>query len=189
MAKEIVSDFDNFVNRQKEIVEAEKINEIDWEKVKEQWISRIDDLYNKFENYLSKWINENSVYIEYEQIPMFEEKLGSYTVKQLSITIGKHKILFKPIGTLLIGAYGRIDIEGPFGSARIVLVDAKAKSFSDLLNIRVIINGAPEENELPKKQTKEPMLEWKIVGKPPSNYLSVLDKESFITLIMEVTNG
>jgi hypothetical protein len=42
------------------------------------------------------------------------------------LKIGRQEIVMTPIGTLLIGAKGRVDVVGPAGRARLVLVNSQA---------------------------------------------------------------
>ena len=67
----------------------------------------------------------------FKDITINEELLGAYTVRMLTLNVGHEKIDFKPIGTMLIGSPGRIDVTCGVRRARIVLTGEKARSPQD----------------------------------------------------------
>ena len=112
-----------------------------------------------------------------------EEYIGIYDVASLEIQIGAIKVRFDPIGTLVFGAKGRVDIHGPHGTVKFVLVPKTASSPM----IRVIIQEAPVE----VKDELEPVEEWawKRRTPPPNIKYIELEEESFLSAIMEVANA
>jgi len=47
-----------------------------------------------------------------------EEDLGRYDVESLELVLASRKLTFEPIETMLIGAFGRIEVSGPTGKLR-----------------------------------------------------------------------
>jgi hypothetical protein len=41
-----------------------------------------------------------------------EDHIGTYTIPTLELTIGGERVEFRPKGTLVVGAAGRVDIRG-----------------------------------------------------------------------------
>ncbi len=92
----------------------------------------------------------------------------------------------KPIGTLLIGTRGRVDVIGPSGQTRFLLVNKDASR----PNIRItgVVRGQqivprPEEPQMPVTWT------WKIATSPPRIEYIELTQESLFRALMEVSNG
>ena len=87
-----------------------------------KWRGSIDLLINK----ISSWITYgDKVGIETEMLTINEDRTGTYNVNQFTIKplIGK-QIMFKPRGTFIIGAKGRIDIYIPnYGKDLMLLLD------------------------------------------------------------------
>jgi hypothetical protein len=91
-----------------------------------------------------------------------------------------------PIGTLLIGAKGRVDVVGPAGRARLVLVNSIASG--PTIRVTVSIGGKPEPPTA-EVEPKEITWEWKIATSPPAIRYIELTQESLFRALMEVANG
>jgi hypothetical protein len=90
----------------------------------------------------------------------------------------------EPIGTNLIAAQGRVDLIGPYGAVKFVLVNAA----SDRPRIRV----SQKDDQAPNPPTAtqhEQTLVWKIATQAPSIRYLPLAAESFYDAIMQVTQG
>lgn len=118
-------DFDEFVKRQQDGTSVAAV-EIDWKKERDQWLAHLGRLYSKIESFLAKYVSSGQIRYEYRSIDLNEENIGSYTAKQMVLRIGRQEVDLVPIGTLLIGSKGRVDVRGPAGTAQILLVDRKA---------------------------------------------------------------
>jgi hypothetical protein len=116
-----------------------------------------------------------------------EENIGIYRARSLVIKIGRQEVDFKPVGTLLIGMKGRVDIYGPAGVARLVLVNSKADGPRSLVHVSVGIGHAPPVP--PPTPPEEITWEWKIVARPPQMRFITLTPDSVFDVIMEVANG
>ena len=185
MNKTTSKEFDDFVKRQKPLSAAER--PVDWDQEREDWISYLDSLYKKIETFLRKYKDEGSIRIEYKQIELNEENIGVYLANEMIIHIGRQEIPLTPIGTLLIGAKGRVDVEGSYGKAALMLVDKDALGPRPLVRVKIIDPQKPPEPE--KETTKNIEWVWKIVTSPPVIRFIDLNAESFFQLIMEVSNA
>src|ERR1022692_3730467 len=114
------TEFDKFIKRQKLQVVEEA--EVDWDAQRNQWLKDIQELYALVEWFLKKYISSGDIELRYENLEVSEEKIGSYVVQRLVLKIGPHEVIFKPIGAIVIGAKGRIDLIGPKGTIKFVLV-------------------------------------------------------------------
>ena len=102
------------------------------------------------------------------------------------LKIGGQEIVLTPVGTLLIGSKGRVDVIGPAGRTRLILVDREASA--PTIKVSVHIGGKPQA------AAKEPLHKkinwaWKIVTTPPAVRFLELTQESFFRALMEIANG
>lgn len=158
-------------------------NQIDWDSRKEEWLKHVDEFYKLITEWLKEYIVQNKVQIRYNPITLEEDNIGFYNVKQLYLKIANQTVVFTPIGTILIGSRGRIDMEGRGGRIRFVLVDEK-----------VIERNVKSHKSLPeqKKSTEHDQqtfkLKWKIAPIPPSNKLEELTENKFFDALIAVIN-
>ena len=174
--------FDDFVNQQQEI--AKKEPPIDWTQRRDDWKKHLDEFYQLAEGFLQKYIDQDKVHVTWSTKQLDEEHIGSYDVKSLEIQIGTIKVRFDPIGTLVLGVKGRVDMHGPHGTVKFVLVPKTDSSPT----IRVII----QEESSKAKDEPEPVVEewtWKILTRSPNIKYIELEEESFLSAIMEIANA
>lgn len=93
----------------------------EWEGRKEKWLGHIDELYEEVKGWLESLEKETILSFIDSEITLDEPPLGQYNVKVLTIVIGGQRISFVPKGTLIVGAQGRIDIQGHKGMRTIIL--------------------------------------------------------------------
>ena len=158
---------------------------IDWDKQRNDWLKYLSDFYVLVENSLKPYINQQQVSISFEPKQMFEEEIGSYEVKSARIKIGHSEAKLDPIGTLLVGAKGRVDLVGPQGTARFVLVDAD--SAGPKITIRSVMEGQELPPEPPPKKVENWV--WRRTTMPPRITYLPLTEESFQDSLVEVMNG
>jgi hypothetical protein len=159
---------------------------IDWAKERDEWLQYLDELYRTTESFLKKYIESGEIKCEYREIQLNEEDIGSYTARQMIIRIGRQEVVLKPVGTLLIGSKGRVDVVGPAGRTRFLLVDSESSGPN--IRISVYIPGRPPPlvPEPPKREIK---WAWKIATSPPTVRYIDLTKESLFQALLEVVNG
>ncbi|MBN4082500.1 hypothetical protein JYT13_01690 [Mariprofundus ferrooxydans] len=135
--------------------------------------------------FLKSHIESGKLTLTTRSICLREEYIGSYDVDALDIILGDTKITLTPIGTNLIGAKGRVDMKGPRGTVKFVLVPKDSSSPS--ISIQVRIQG----KDMPTKEETKPIADWgwKISTPPPRISYIELEEESFQTALMEVVNG
>jgi hypothetical protein len=185
--------FKDFVQRHQRPALAE--NAVDWGKEREQWLTYLKQLYDCVDEYLKEYVAPGQVRVERSPMELNEENIGTYTATRLKIVIGDEDITLTPIGTLLIGAKGRVDVEGSAGTSRLVLIDKNATDASSMFRVKVtaiplrrgLRSSVPMEPTPPGPRKIE--WTWKIVSRPPVMQFIELNKESFFQMLMEVSNG
>jgi len=179
------TDFDKFVARQQQA--AAEVADTDWDKERDEWLDHLNTLHTKIRSFLRKYVDSGQVKVETVQVILNEENIGLYEAPQMVLRIGGQHVVLKPVGTLFVGAKGRVDVEGPAGRAAILLVNKRAQSPASLVHVAVGTGGA-----LPPAPAMSPEKiewEWKIVTRPPERRFIEITQESFFQLVMEVANG
>jgi len=180
--------FDDFVRRQTEAVKLSDETPIDWQARKADWLQHLDNLYSQVNQYLKSYVDAGDIVIGYRTTDLDEKYIGPYSAKEMIITIGSKIIKLEPIGTFLLGSRGRVDVVGPLARARLILLDAEIKSLSELIHVSVSVDGKPLSPPPPKPRSDVKWV-WKIVMRPPRREVVELNKESFLDLLMEISNG
>src|SRR5271157_3693933 len=112
--------FKDFVQRQQQPRSGDEA--IDWSKERDEWLGYLQQLYERIAEYLDEYIKGGTIKLRDSMIELNEENIGAYKAKRLVIAIGAQEIVLTPVGTLLIGSKGRVDVEGSAGNSRLVLV-------------------------------------------------------------------
>jgi len=84
--------------------------QMNWTEIREQWLQDINALYGKVKEWLQEPLAEQLVLIGWTEHTISEEGLGTYQAPGLKIFAKMKQIEFIPVGRLIIGAQGRIDI-------------------------------------------------------------------------------
>ena len=106
--EESVMKFKEFVSKQNK-AETKKAM-IDKEARINGFKTDVAELYHEIERWMASFIREGSVVVENKEIDLFEEQLGRYRIEAKRLRIGLCNYNFTPIGTILIGADGRVDV-------------------------------------------------------------------------------
>lgn len=177
-----------------EYLKSQKKNEeeisIDWKERKEQWIKSIDEYFTQVESYFTKY--EDSVIIEEKKYSINEEYLGSYETKKLIVKFNNDTVTFTPVGRNVIGAKGRIDMEGKAGVVKFVLVGENTQTPHISTSIITNVQEQQEFDDKMKKLDKMARQEksvWKISTPPPKIKYIEFNEDSFFDALMEIING
>ena len=179
-------EFDDFVRRQQ--AKKRENNELDVGRQLEEWREYLAILYRMIEDYLAAYINNGAAAIEYRAIEINEEFSGPYKVDQMNLAIGPSTIQFKPIGTMLIGSKGRVDVQGPHGTARFVLMNRMISEPRQLIRISVSVNVPPAPPPVSESDTPIDWA-WKLATSPPDMRFIDLDEATFFNTILLVADA
>ncbi|WP_312328269.1 hypothetical protein [Stenotrophomonas sp.] len=168
-------EFENFVRGASKV--AEEQQSFDAEQEKRTWASKLDELHAIVERSLDPFFLDGSISIRPEVVRLSEPHLGSYDAKGARIVLGNMTAQLKPIATFVVGARGRVDLIGPRGRVRIVLVPADTTGFP----IRAVSATGPGPTLPPVEEWR-----WKFTTSPPHVRYVDVDEESFQNALMEV---
>jgi len=150
---------------------------VDWEAQKRFWLEKLADFYSTVEQYLAEFRDSGKVKLKMARVSLNEEHIGQYQANSMAILFGSDKVILAPIGTLLLGARGRVDMIGPAGTVKFVLTGKNSNGS----RISVTHTG---KNPLSKEGYV-----WKIATFPPKVRFIELRPETFFSALMEVVNG
>ena len=191
--------FKDFVQRQQQPRSGDEA--IDWSKERDEWLDHLRQLYARVAEYLDEYIKGGTIKLRDSLIELNEENIGIYKAKRLVIAIGAQEIVFTPVGTLLIGSKGRVDVEGSAGKSRLVLIYKNLTHSRQMFRVTVtdipprvtVSTYPPGGNPMPSPELapspKEIEWAWKIVTRPPAMHFTELNKETLFEMLMEVSNG
>jgi hypothetical protein len=92
---------------------------IDWAAKRDAWLRAVTALHRTIvEDYL-KAAREDVEIIQQDRI-VTESFIGEYRVPELVLRVGDEQVVFSPKGINVVGAQGRIDVQGDRGEATII---------------------------------------------------------------------
>ena len=178
----VKTDFESFLNKESE----KRKKTINWEEKLNKWKSFIGSLYLNINDWLKEYVESGKIKIVTYDIEIYEEAIGKYSVEAMKIKLGENIVKLIPIGTVLIGTIGRIDIIGESGAQKIILADKNASG--PKIEVNEFISEGKEQNN--KKLSYTPVdWVWKFTSNPPRIKYTELNQESFFKCLMNVING
>jgi len=178
-------EFDKFVEQKSQ--DEKSAQSINWEKNKLEWLKQLTAFYSKVEEYLAGYIRSGQIRIKTSLVQLNEEHIGTYQAELKQISIGSDTIKLKPIGTLLIGAKGRVDMVGPAGTVKFILTGKTSNGVR--ISFQIIEKGkTTKATPAPKPDAPEEFV-WKIATPPPKVRFIELEPETFFNALREVING
>ncbi|MCP4696107.1 MAG: hypothetical protein GY862_04560 [Gammaproteobacteria bacterium] len=157
----------------------------DYQKDKNEWLAYIQSFYDQILVWLSPLIERNKIKYEYKPIKINEEYLGDYEANALSLRLASQEVVLEPIGGIIIGVKGRIDMRGSQGTVKLLLVDKRAKD----ARAKTAASEWPRNKQVRKESAARTELVWKIGTPPPSIEFLELDENVFSDALLEVVNG
>jgi hypothetical protein len=181
--------FAQFVAKQQNTSQPiENGKDLTWDEIRDEWLARLEQLYDQIEQFLTEFIEDHSITTSFSEIPLNEANIGSYEARKMEIQIGRQTVYLEPIGTWLIGSRGRVDVVGSAGRAQLILVNEEAKSAKDL--VKVFSPSAQLFSLMENPELTAPISwAWKIVVRGGSVKFLDFNKNSFLSLLMEVAGG
>lgn len=91
----------------------------DWGARRDAWIKSVRDLYDTIEDDYLKAAKSDVEIARLDKV-VSERYAGEYLVPELVLRVGEEEVVFSPKGVNVVGARGRIDVQGERGDATIV---------------------------------------------------------------------
>lgn len=81
-----------------------------------EWLAALDGLFQQIRSWLAEAQREKLIKVTPGRVQISEETLGTYTAPLLTLTVGTKTIRLKPVGSVIIGADGRVDMHSVNGT-------------------------------------------------------------------------
>lgn len=179
----MTSTFDDFLNKRIK----PQGEQVSYEKKREEWVADLSSLHEQLRGYLQKYIEEGKIHFHSENQQISEQFLGEYEAPVLLIGLvgdGNAQIRIRPYGFHVIGSRGRVDMQGPKGSAMLVRVPKDADGPRFITTISV--GDEPQEQV---SRTDEIDDVWKFAVREPRLRYYPLNKETFQNVFMKLIAG
>jgi hypothetical protein len=165
-------DLENFLNQEIEDTTAN----VDWLSQRKEWLDYIEQFYDMILKWLFRYIEQGKIQVSRRNITLNEDNIGSYCTQKLILKLANKEVSLTPIGTVLIGSKGRIDMSSSAGEVKFVLVEKDLK------------DPSKQNTNESDKLANSLLFQWKISTSPPSITFIELNEESFSDALLEVLN-
>jgi hypothetical protein len=115
---EVVSNFTQFLRSKKAEEQAEGEN---LQRRKSEWLRSLEKLFSKIEEWLSEPVSQDLIKLGRETVALDEYKLGTYNAPRLVLQVGHETVYVEPVGSIIIGAKGRVDVKRGGTSFKLIL--------------------------------------------------------------------
>jgi hypothetical protein len=156
------------------------------------WHDYLDMLYkNILKSWIGEYIEKGLIKFKKNKKNIYEEFSGTYEVESLELNINGKFVIFEPIGTMLVGSKGRVDVVGKNGTVSLILVDKDSNGPNIEIKLftskKELIEDEAKENFSPKKNIE---WAWKIFLNN-NNRIEYIDlnESNFLDIITGLTNG
>ena len=79
---------------------------------RDRFVAEVEALFKQIMKWLTKLAKDGPVFYRERPISIYEEGIGEYKISELLVDVADRLIIFRPVGTMIYGAYGRVDILG-----------------------------------------------------------------------------
>ena len=159
------------VNEQKK---RESENVVDWDERKRWWQLRVSKLLDQVDEWLAPLISSNTIIFTRPTIACTEETLGTYSIESGLIQLGRDSLKLKPVASVILGGFGRVDVDGPNGRAMFILSSKDSDIPRDQLHDRT------------KRDQLRDSTEWFISHPSERTKLRPLTQDSFENLFSDL---
>ena len=94
---------------------------IDWDSRRNEYLAAVNNLYEQIDTILAEPLHKKMVTLQRREKQLTEDFIGTYSAKDLILTIGNEQVRLSPRGRNIVGAFGRVDVLGERGEAALVL--------------------------------------------------------------------
>lgn len=150
---------------------------------------KTSELYAKVESAIQELVQSDLCKTTKTPITLNEESLGAYSIESLVISFSKEKVVLEPVGTMLIGSKGRVDMKGPRGIEKFLLIRKGVSSPSQLISVSVSVGDAKVESKK-SAPAQDIAWEWKMLPNS-SNWTNFepVNEQTITNALMRVING
>jgi len=171
------------------LLEPEKKPTVDWNSQRDNWKSHVESLYSDIAKWTTDFTTAELLRIEREPISITEEEIGTYSIDKLIVMVAGRTVVFEPVGTLLIGAWGRINVHCAGKKESLLLLPPSTMGVSEMINVQISLpdeTGSVKGSIFTGSATTQadgyPALCWKILQEASMSFID-LTEEAFFDLL------
>lgn len=164
--------------------------EIDWDARRQAWIEQVAALIQLIKTWLQPFYDKKLLDWVEGQTTLEEEYIGRYEVPWLEVLIGRQRARIMPKGSLVVGSFGRVDMEGPMGRVLLILSDTGASprgivrtSTGDPFSVQSDEN---EEDEKPNSAERIRKSKWYVVFPMDRKKMTRLSEDVFSDALQRI---
>lgn len=113
-----LDDLERFLREQQRSTEEQKQ---DWDRRRQQFLTETQVLLGRIKEWLQPLAGKGLVHFSDTTSVLDEWHAGHYTAAGLVAKFGGAEVRFVPVGAEIVGALGRVDVEGPKGHVSLLL--------------------------------------------------------------------
>ncbi len=115
--------FKEFLEDKKKTDTKDKTKSVNWDERKEKWINSVEHLYKLVDEIIVSNFEEAGFEIQKKkkEIQITEDYLGTYNLSRYYLKANNIEITFNPIGSIILGAYGRVDMILSFDTFKLIM--------------------------------------------------------------------
>ncbi len=108
---------------------------VDWNERRQVWLTQLNNLLNDVEQWLKPLCEDGTLSLERQPRHLAErETLGDYQAVAMVIYINGQTIFLEPVGSIIIGAFGRVDMKGPFADFMLLLATSDDQDLNPIIH-------------------------------------------------------
>ncbi|WP_025857484.1 hypothetical protein [Pseudomonas sp. CHM02] len=115
-----MTDLKRFISEQQAKKQSQE-RHVDWEARKKRWLDELDQLFSYIRQSLIDAGLDPSAFASTTH-PISEETLGAYSASGLRVQMPTGVVQFTPVASVIIGGFGRVDVEETGRGARVKLI-------------------------------------------------------------------
>jgi len=182
------SSFKDFVEKEKSV--DSRIKSIDWEERKNLYLDRLMTLFRDVKIFLRQFTKSNDIQIKKGKIRIKEDYIGEYEVPVLRIQLYEKHATLVPVGTLMIGTPGCVDLVGEIETIRFALADKDEDHPQSRTAFSLIWLEEDDKNEeIRTQECRKCEYVWKIMTDPPYIRYLELNEDSFLSALQKVLDA
>jgi len=180
--------FKAFIEKEKSV--DSRIKSINWEERKNLYLYRLKTLFRDVEVFLRQFTESNDIQIKKGKKRIEEDYIGKYEVPVLRIQLYEKYATLVPVGTLMIGTPGCVDLVGEIETIRFALADKNEDHPQPPTSFSLIWLEEDDKNEEIRTQDcRKCDYVWKIMTAPPYIRYLELNEDSFLSALQEVLDA
>jgi hypothetical protein len=112
----------------------------------EKWLGELQWLWATLEAWIQPATNGDiATWALGNGVEIYEEALGHYQAQTYELAVGSHTLTFRPVGSMVAGSRGRVDVVSGSRSAMLLLLDGEHEWMTGMTGPRAEMKPLTEE--------------------------------------------